>query len=174
MFGFTKKMALKKALESVQRYHLLEGPDALLRDDQLQFIDKLSTFKAINESYQSEGLSEFGGLAKFSLNALNQTFIGINNDNPPAPIVIDLVEKMAHVCVTLNSGKLEESFTDADKVIFSQAADLANKWLTSKERSLLLADLARVMQLSVDATGKGEAEKKAAMEALVVRKAESS
>jgi hypothetical protein len=174
MFGMSKKSDLKKALETVQRHHLLENPDALLRDDQLQFIDKLSTFKAINESYRSESLSAFGGLAKFALNALNQTFIGIQNNNAPAPIVIDLVEKMAHTCLTLNSGKLDENFMPADKVVFGQAAEVANKWLGSEERSVLLADLARVMQMSVDAAKQGDAEKKAAMEAMIIRKAVAS
>lgn len=168
MLSFGKSNGLKKALEKVQRHHLLENPEGLLSDEQLAFIDKLTSFKEINQTYKELGLSEFGGLAKFGLNAIKRTLDNVANNQPPAPIVIDLVEKMAHVCLTLDGGELEVKLKDNDIELIRESALVGQAWLDSPARITLLEELYQVMVQMAGAVSGDD--KKSALENMVIRK----
>jgi light-regulated signal transduction histidine kinase (bacteriophytochrome) len=66
MFTLFKKEPVKDALKQTQGHHLLRNPDAVLGNEQMQFIGDLATFKEAVKRFESNQHSSAGALAWFA------------------------------------------------------------------------------------------------------------
>lgn len=145
MFGF-KQNSLIDALYVIQRFQQESDlQEAMLRPDQMSFIGSLMTFKEIDKHFKAEGLSNFGGLAKFALNALEKTIGNIKAGTPPPLMVIDFVEKISHAVFALKHCLAAEA-TASDIHVIELANEKAMVWFDLPERVSLLNELGLLVE----------------------------
>jgi hypothetical protein len=124
MFSFGKRTGVKEMKElliKVQGQLSHEGLGQEMRKYQYAFVDQTKTFIAYGESFEREGMSAAGGLARYCLNALEKTMEPINAGASPMPIIIDLAEKMTYVALTIERVLPEDAFKDKDHVMIKNA-----------------------------------------------------
>ena len=141
MFGFGKRAGVKEMktlLMAVQSQLSHEGLGQEMRTYQHGFVEKTKTFEQYGESFESEGLTAAGALAKYCHNALMKTIEPIDKGMPPMPIIIDLAEKMTYVALTINRIVPDEEIRDKDRIIINDAIKAANQWLVHERRVELL------------------------------------
>lgn len=141
MFGFGKRAGVKEMKEllmKVQSQLSHEGLGQEMRMYQHGFVEKTKTFVQFGESFESEGMTAAGGLARYCHNALIKTIEPVDQGLPPMPIIIDLAEKMAYVALTLYRVVPEDELRDKDKIEINAAVRAANQWLAHDRRFELL------------------------------------
>ncbi|GGZ83211.1 hypothetical protein [Paraglaciecola chathamensis] len=158
MLGFKKKdgtVELLKALNDVQAYLVSKNNGSELSLYQHGVIPETVTFKLYGESFEKDGFTRTGGLLKYCNNALNKVLEAIENGEPPAPIVVHIAEKMAHVVGAIPLVKPEDEMNDMDRALLSPTMALAAAWLDHDKRPELMAEInARVDRIQANILSK--------------------
>jgi hypothetical protein len=133
--GKAKMMSL---LNEIQAFLRIGGDGETLSIYQQALIPKTKTFIQYASEYKSQGLSEYGGLLKYCINAITIVNNGLAIGETPIPIVVHIAEKMAHVALAMKRITSEEEMTIEDKVLLVEAQVLANGWLVNPKREVLV------------------------------------
>ena len=151
MLGFKKKdgtVEMMKALNDVQAYLVSKNNGSELSLYQHGVIPETVTFKLYGESFETDGYSRIGGLLKYCNNALSKVLEAVAKDEPPAPIVVHIAEKMAHVVGAIPLVTPDDEMNEKDRALLSPTMALATAWLDSEQRQELMIEInARVEKL---------------------------
>jgi len=150
-------------LNEIQAFLLISEEGETLSMYQQALIPKTKTFIQFGEEYQSMGLSEYGGLLKYCINAITIVNDALAAGTLPLPIVTHIAEKMAHVAIAMQRIVNDDELTDGDKILLKEAQDVANDWLRNDKRELLVSKINKIvndMNQSFVSHGKRELLKK--------------
>lgn len=129
---------MKDALNETQFYIRAGDESKTLSLYQVMIVPKTRTFIQFSDSYDSDGLSAYGGLMKFCINALNMTIQGADAGIPAIPIASHIGEKMAHVALAARHIAPCDVLTENDIVLINNAEALANIWINHNARPELV------------------------------------
>lgn len=132
MFGSNENSGIKgmySLLKQIQKEFESDESGREMRSYQHAFVQKTKTFIEYGQSYAQEGYSAAGGLAMYCNNVLVQTIGPINKGTVPAPIIVDLAEKMAFTAIGLSNEAQYNSLSEKDLSIIASASSQALVWL---------------------------------------------
>lgn len=129
MFPFSHKNDLQAALEYCQQHHRVLGVGQELSPEMFAIVTSTTLFHDVESKHKSMGLSNYGGLAWFTSQFLENTLMQLDQHKEVTKQTYELSEKIATVALCLGDCISSLSLTKPDVDAILNAGEIAMKWL---------------------------------------------
>lgn len=142
MFSLFKRSSLKTALESCQQRN--SGTRQELTPQQFEVILSMPSFEKVDRLYKKEGLTNWGGLAWFSAQFIENILKSMDQDNDfdiykdrieLGGSIYEMINKVASISCLIYDNIPGLKLTRNDMVPIERAAIVSNNWLNQLDKS---------------------------------------